>query len=94
MNCTQRVTLLSALLLQGTDSAQTVLTAEMRCQHSVATWPTVIVNLISLLNSQGKIQLGRPRLRWNIETKIHLKEILRMQIGFIWLRIVTGSTLL
>jgi hypothetical protein len=50
---------------------------------------------IFILKREGKIPLGRRRLRWEDNIQIHFREIRgRVWIGFIWLRIGTSGGLL
>jgi hypothetical protein len=50
---------------------------------------------ISVGKPEGKRSLGRPRYRWEDIMKMDIRKYgLRVWVGFIWLRIVTGGRLL
>jgi len=44
--------------------------------------------------SEGKKPLGRPRRRWEYNSKMDLQEVGWGERGFIWLRVGTGGGLL
>jgi len=51
--------------------------------------------MVLVKKPEGKRPLGRPRLRWEDNIKIHLQEMeWGARTGLIWLRIGTGGSLL